>query len=179
MNWFTSDEHFNHFNICEKFVFRKFRTVEEMNRELIKRHNSRVKPNDTVFHLGDFKLTNNGTNKHEIVRQLNGHHVFILGNHDKNNGCNTPIKYMVIETYGQSVLLIHKPEDSIELMPILKINTAFVGHVHEKWKYQEHILNYEKRLLINVGVDQWDYYPIDAKQIFKDVKREVGNGHLR
>jgi len=139
-----------------------------MNAELIKRHNSRVKEGDLVFHLGDFKLTNNGPNKRELVRQLNGHHVFIQGNHDKNNGCNTPVKYIVMELFKQTVLLIHKPEDAIELMPIMGIKTAFCGHVHEKWKF----MKTEQGLLVNVGVDQWDYYPVDAKQIFKAIARE-------
>jgi len=168
MNWLTSDEHYNHANIITRFVFRKFRNVEEMNAELIKRHNSRVKDGDLVFHLGDFKLTNKGLNKFEIVRQLNGHHVFIAGNHDKKNGCNTPVKYIVMELFKEPVLLIHKPEDATELMQKLGIKKAFVGHVHEKWK----MLKAEQGLLVNVGVDQWDYYPVDAKQIFKAIARE-------
>ena len=168
MNWLTSDEHYNHANIITKFVFRPFRNVEHMNAELIKRHNSRVKEGDLVFHLGDFKLTNNGLNKFEIVRQLNGHHVFIAGNHDKKNGCNTPVKYIVTEFFKQPVLLIHTPEDAIKLMPIMGIKTAFCGHVHEKWKFMET----EQGLLVNVGVDVWDYYPVDAKQIFKAIGRE-------
>ena len=168
MNWLTSDEHYNHANIITRFVFRKFRNVEEMNAELIKRHNSRVKEGDLVFHLGDFKLTNNGLNKFEIVRQLNGHHVFIAGNHDKKNGCNTPVKYIVMELFKEPVLLIHKPEDATELMQKLGIKKAFVGHVHEKWKFKKT----EQGLLVNIGVDVWDYYPVDAKQIFKAIARE-------
>jgi len=53
-------------------------------------------------------------------------------------------------------------------MPIMGIKTAFCGHVHEKWKF----IKTEQGLLVNVGVDQWDYYPVDAKQIFKAIARE-------
>ena len=81
-NFFTADQHFCHENIITKFVFRPFQDVEHMNSELIRRFNSRVKPGDTVYHLGDFKMTNNGPNTHELLGKLNGRHVLIKGNHD-------------------------------------------------------------------------------------------------
>ena len=162
-NWFTSDEHYNHENILNLFVYRKFRDVAHMNNELIKRFNQRVKSGDTVFHLGDFKVSSSGPTAHELKAQLNGNHVYICGNHDKNNGCNSPLKYAVIELYSRQIIITHKPEDAGSLMFLLNIDLAFVGHVHEKWKFRK----CENGDLVNVGVDQWDYYPIEAKQIFK------------
>ena len=70
MYWFTGDQHFNHENIVTKFVFRPFQTVEDMNREIIRRHNERVKPGHTVFHLGDFRMSNQGPNVHELMEML-------------------------------------------------------------------------------------------------------------
>jgi len=67
MYWFTSDEHFNHENILKLFVYRPFRSVDEMNTTIIQRHNARVKDNDVVFHLGDFKLTTKGSNPHKFT----------------------------------------------------------------------------------------------------------------
>ena len=166
MYWFTSDEHFNHENILKLFVYRPFPSVEVMNSTLIKRHNERVKDNDVVFHLGDFKITNNGYNTHELQKQLKGKHIFISGNHDKNNGSNTPIKYCVVNTYGKTVLLIHRPEDAELIMAGGGIDLAFVGHVHEKWVVKDK--------MINVGVDVWNYYPVDTKQILKFYFRYVG-----
>jgi len=159
MYWFTADEHFNHENILKLFVYRPFNSIDEMNATLIKLHNERVKDNDVVFHLGDFKVTNQGENKHELVKRLKGNHIFIAGNHDKNNGCNSPIKHCVINTYGKTVLLIHRPEDAEIIMSAGSIDLAFVGHVHEKWTVKSN--------MINVGVDAWNYYPVNAKQILK------------
>lgn len=167
MIWFTSDEHFNHGNILKLFVYRPFSTVERMNAEIIKRHNERVKPGHTVIHLGDFRVTNCGPNSHELMEMLNGNHVFLCGNHDKNNGCNSPLKYMVIEQYNRLVVCAHRPEDAQKIMEKLSIDLAFVGHVHEKWKF----LRSEHGDMVNVGVDQWDFYPIDTKQIFKAYKK--------
>lgn len=171
MYWFTGDEHFNHQNIISKFVFRPFQTVEDMNREIIRRHNERVKPGHTVFHLGDFRMSNQGPNVHELMGMLNGNHVFIAGNHDKRNGLNTPLRYAVIQSYGYNILLCHDPTYAQELMSTnpdrLSYDLAFTAHVHEKWKF----MCGEHGDMVNAGVDQWDFYPVDAKQILKGYKQ--------
>lgn len=158
MYWFTSDEHYNHNNVIE-FCHRPFWTWKDMNQSLISKHNERVKTHDTVYHLGDFKFGANGPNVCELMDVLNGNKVFILGNHDRNNGLSTPLKYAIIKTYGKVVLLTHKPEDALMIMDGGGIDLAFVGHVHDKWKF--------KKNMVNVSVDQWNFYPIDARQALK------------
>jgi len=167
MIWLTSDLHLNHSNILSKFVFRPFRDAVHMNAELIKRHNERVKPGHTCFVLGDFKISSEGPNTHELIGMLNGNHVFIAGNHDKRNGLNTPLKHCVIETYGRQVVLAHKPEDCDYIMVLLGIDLGFCGHVHNLWRFR----TVEHGDLVNVGVDVWDYRPIHAKEIFKAYKK--------
>ena len=54
MIWMTSDLHFNHENILKyEPVSRPFATVEEMNEVLIQNWNSKIKPEDIVYVLGD------------------------------------------------------------------------------------------------------------------------------
>ena len=55
MIFFTSDHHFYHSNII-KYCQRPFHSVEEMNEEMIRRWNSVVGVDDTVYYLGDFSL---------------------------------------------------------------------------------------------------------------------------
>jgi len=55
MIWLTSDHHVGHDNI-RKYANRNFASVEEMDQHLIDAWNACVKPNDTVYHLGDVTL---------------------------------------------------------------------------------------------------------------------------
>jgi len=52
-SWFTSDFHFGHFNII-RHCNRPFTTTEEMDACIVDRMNQCVKPNDTLYFLGDF-----------------------------------------------------------------------------------------------------------------------------
>lgn len=53
-----------------------------MNQCLVDNHNSLVSGNDVTVHAGDFSLAKY-TKTQEIIRQLNGKHVFLRGDHDK------------------------------------------------------------------------------------------------
>ena len=55
MVYFTGDEHYGHRNVI-KYCNRPFQDVDEMDREIIKRHNEVVGDDDTVYHLGDFTI---------------------------------------------------------------------------------------------------------------------------
>lgn len=82
-DWITSDLHFHHKNIlrfCAKT--RPWGSVDEMNEALIEEWNSKVKKQDTIYHLGDFSF--NPKKTESILEQLNGEKVFILGNHDQS-----------------------------------------------------------------------------------------------
>ena len=57
MYFFTADEHYGHKNIIT-YCDRPFRTVYEMDGEIVKRHNEVVSEDDIVVHAGDFTLAN-------------------------------------------------------------------------------------------------------------------------
>lgn len=54
-----------------------------MNEVLIQRWNEKVKPSDTIFHLGDFAF-GGAEIWNKTLPRLNGHIVLILGNHKIN-----------------------------------------------------------------------------------------------
>lgn len=97
MIWFTSDLHFNHARILEyEPETRPFDTVEQMNDKIIKNWNSVVKPEDTVYVLGDFILGHADTVE-TILNKLNGTIILVRGNHD------TPAKIRAYKSHGVDV----------------------------------------------------------------------------
>ncbi|MHA8137959.1 metallophosphoesterase [Lactobacillaceae bacterium Scapto_B20] len=93
MNYFTSDTHFFHKDILgmNQFAPRPFKDVDEMNQTIVTNWNQRVKPTDTVYHLGDIELyfikpvRNAYQACLDILNQLNGNLVLIKGNHDSRD----------------------------------------------------------------------------------------------
>jgi calcineurin-like phosphoesterase family protein len=155
MIYFTSDTHLDHKNII-KYCARPFKDVDEMNDEIIRRWNSVVTKDDTVYHLGDFALTDN-KKLHHFVSRLNGLKILVLGNHDRSKekmldaGFDMVFGDLRIETHQNShvmMMLHHRPLQKKEWN-----NSKFLlcGHVHEKWR--------RKGNMINVGVDVWDFTP--------------------
>lgn len=182
MIYYTSDYHFNHFNVI-RYSQRPFSSVEEMNKALIDNHNAIVKPEDTVYCLGDFSMSNKVVP--EILKQLNGNHILIPGNHDKCHPCNKNSDKMIKEYLSYGFKEIHiQMEQDIPGIGLVKLNHLpyndpgyddnryshlkptptgekylFHGHVHTSWKRRDN--------MINLGVDVWDYKPVSLNQIIE------------
>ena len=115
---FVSDAHYFHKNVI-KYSNRPFGNVEDMNQQMIERWNKQVKPDDTVYHLGDFAFAKIEQIEF-ILSQLNGTKHFINGNHDNeikknrsrliNSGLVRSIKdYEEIYVNNQFIVLFHYP----------------------------------------------------------------------
>jgi calcineurin-like phosphoesterase family protein len=144
--------------------------VEEMNNSIIRKWNERVKPFDTVIHLGDFCFRNSlggkegegGLNNAQSWRaKLNGSIVFVKGNHDRNNSLKTPITHLLLDMGGRIILCQHHPIEHPKEIPDM-VDLVLCGHVHEKWFGR----NYEGIPVINVGVDRNDFYPWKINELF-------------
>jgi len=79
--YFTSDWHIGH-DIVIKYSNRPFTDVGHMHRVLINNYNSTVGTNDICYFLGDMGMTKGETIK-EVLQQLHGTKILIVGNHDK------------------------------------------------------------------------------------------------
>ena len=83
--WLASDHHFGHEKTCTVFKkkdgspLRPFSCAQEMDEELVRRHNERVKPNDKCYFLGDVAISRRNLS---VLGRLNGDKVLIRGNHD-------------------------------------------------------------------------------------------------
>lgn len=82
-----ADHHFGHKNSLSfkrsdgSLLRPEFSSVEEMNETMIERHNSRVRPGDKTYFLGDVAVCNSSLFD-SIMSRLNGAKVLIRGNHD-------------------------------------------------------------------------------------------------
>lgn len=79
--YFVSDTHFGHANII-RYSNRPYNNIQEMNEQFILNWNAVVKPEDTVWHLGDFAFMQLSEFK-KLLWRLNGDINVVLGNHDK------------------------------------------------------------------------------------------------
>ena len=155
MYFFTADEHYGHMNII-RYCDRPFSSIAEMDREIIRRHNSVVSDSDTVIHAGDFTL-----GSREVARtyqkQLRGKHIFLRGSHDRwMKGLKaSTIWERTID--GWYIVVCHY---AMRVWSRSHYNSwQLYGHSHgaltpigKQW---------------DIGVDNNDYYPLS----FDDVKR--------
>lgn len=162
-DWVTSDTHFFHQNVIKYCPdSRPFDDKHQMNEELIRRWNSKVKPNDNIYHLGDFGFGK--SYQHEsILEQLNGNKYFIFGNHDASMRNPHISKHFVwmkeyaeIKVDGHNICLFH--------FPITEWNRShygafhFHGHLHSNRVYGRSM---------DVGVDSNDCYPHNIRDLIK------------
>ena len=166
MIYFISDTHFHHSNII-KYCNISFKDIIEMNEFIIGNWNKTVTSKDTIYHLGDFCLSNDDEIRN-IFNKLNGNKILIRGNHDRK-----PVKFY--EDIGFKVLT-HAPIrlDEYKLMlshvplPDSKILDGYInlhGHIHNKKISDDYPKNYSEHKHVNLSVDVTNYKPISLEEI--------------
>lgn len=183
MRFFTSDTHFGHTNII-KYCNRPFKDAGEMDREIVRIWNETVKPEDTVYHMGDVAFASPDRIKH-IVTNLNGRKILILGNHDRQE--KKMFEYGFAEVHqsikglqlsdGTLVNLSHYPyRGSPDPHHKTKFDNKNIpddgrilinGHVHDDWKVRP---GQFKNHMINVGMDQWNFKPVSEDELIAFIK---------
>lgn len=167
--FFTADEHYGHAKIIG-YCNRPFATVEEMNSEIIKRHNEVVKADDMVFHIGDFTL---GRDSLAYRRRLNGHHVFIKGSHDywmEDISATFDDEGMFHEMFSGDfnknyIVMCHY---AMRVWPKSHYGSwQLYGHSHGK------LPGIGKQM--DVGVDTHDFYPYSLEEIEKIMAEKEDN----
>lgn len=158
--FFTSDEHYDHSNII-RYCNRPFSSIEEMNEELIERHNEIVTKDDIVIHGGDFTLIpKKETVYQKYVKRLNGNHIFLRGSHDRW----LPKSYMMIW------------EKTIEKQPVTVCHyQMFKWHRshYGSWQLYGHShgnsIPFENQM--DIGVDTNDFYPYSWEEIKNNLQK--------
>jgi calcineurin-like phosphoesterase family protein len=178
--FFTADHHFNHKRIIE-YSSRPFKDVDEMNEVLIRKWNDKVKPKNTVYHLGDFAF-GNPENKITILKRLNGTINFILGSHDKD----LP---EVVETFNKKQeTASHKIIGYLTTVCVEKMEITLCHYSMRTWPKSHyntwHLFGHSHGKLegwgksFDVGVDAWRFEPLSFHEIEKIMASRPDNFNL-
>lgn len=164
--WFSADSHFYHGNII-KHCNRPFTSVTEMNSELIKRWNEKVKKDDIIYHLGDLVCFCSKFKAKETIDKLNGRIHLIKGNHDK------PLINDLCLPRFESV----KDLDTITIQENGKTHTLVLCHyamrvwnkkhwgVYHLFGHSHGALPEDNSLSMDVGVDTNNFYPYSLEEV--------------
>ena len=159
--YFCADCHFGQERTL-KMSLRPFDSVSEMDKVLINNWNSLIKPEDTVYILGDFGILS-------YAKFLSGKKHFIRGNYEYNYTDEELLKYFDLVCPSKTVhipiihndtlyhfTMAHEPKNVKEF----KISDNYVnvfGHVHK--------LQMIKSYGINVGMDCHNFKPISIDDV--------------
>jgi calcineurin-like phosphoesterase family protein len=152
--YFTSDHHFGHSG-ARSFYRRPFASVDAMDREMIERWNATIKPDDEVWHLGDFAVRQSPARVQSLLSELHGDKHLVAGNNDDaavtaSTGWKSVQPYVELPVEGTTLILCHYPFRTWRDMGKGAINLH--GHSHGRLKPQPR--------QFDVGVDVWDFRPV-------------------
>lgn len=165
MIYFISDTHFYHYNIIQ-YCDRPFNDIGTMNDYMIKKWNSVVTNDDTVYFLGDFGFGDKDMLT-SICSQLNGRKIMLRGNHDYRRGKQSWRDIGFEEVYDKkiefndNIILSHEPKNVNDDM----INIH--GHIHNIPLSKD--FNQDNHFC--VSVEMIDYTPITLDNILKRMRK--------
>jgi len=131
-----------------------------MNEVLLHNYNTRVKPEDTVYFLGDMSFGRGSRSPRWWLSQLNGQIYYIKGSHDNgirvaSVGLNAIkiLDSMTLPVLEQEVLLIHDPAKA---------------PLETRWVVHGHVHNYKPAIStgrINISADVVGFRPVTIDYI--------------
>ena len=165
MIYYTADLHFGYEPIVSQ---RPFSNVREMDDALIRNWNETVKPEDTVYIVGDFSY-NNGQVPWQYFSRLSGRKHLIRGNHDTGldnasalyQYCESVVDFWELEDQGNHVILCH--------YPIIYEKRGYMihGHLHAHRNHAYELLCQLPKVL-NCGVDVNFFRPVTLPQLIEN-----------
>ena len=128
-----SDTHFGHAGVCQFthpddniVKLRPWTDPDEMDEEMIRRWNERVKPTDKIYHLGDVVINRKAL---KTLARLNGDKVLIRGNHDVFRDHEYRMYFRELRAYHvmNGMILSHIPVHEASLG---RFGVNIHGHLH-------------------------------------------------
>lgn len=181
--WIVSDWHFCH---NKEFLYkpRGFGSIEEMNKEIIRRHNALVAPDDTVYCLGDCGL--GGTDSLDEVKSyieaLNGRIIVTTGNHDTARRIDmyetcknvqevymhaTTLRYRKYTFYLSHYPALTGNMDGDKPLKARVINLCGHSHCPDRWT------DWDKGLIYHCELEAHNCEPVLLDDIIKEIKGKI------
>ncbi|WP_354456458.1 metallophosphoesterase [Methylobacterium sp. 1030] len=167
--FFTADSHIGHATVLKPRMNqpRTFATIKAHDEALVAAWNSVVRPDDIVWHLGDFAYKCDLAYASSIRKRLNGRIRLVRGNHDEIgerldwDGPVVDVQRVFVQDPGMP-----KPQG------------IWCSHyAHRTWPHAHHgdlhLYGHSHgslpgtRTSLDVGVDCWDWAPVRLEQILK------------
>lgn len=178
--FYTSDYHFYHELALRRSRSEEFKNIDEMNDEIIKRHNKKVTNEDHVYIMGDIIVCDENELEEKLkntVGRLKGHLHLILGNHDYKFK-EIPIFLKYFDTVDE-LKLIRDNNKWIQLChyPILlwyrKNKGAYhiFGHMHNDSCTNEYHLIKKEKNIFNSCVEINNYEPCTLEEIINNSEK--------
>ena len=176
----VSDTHFGHTGVC-RFTrndgvtkLRPWDDADEMDEEMVRRWNDRVRPNDKVYHLGDVVINRKAL---KIMSRLNGDKVLIRGNHDIFRDDEYRLYFRELRAYHvmNGMILSHIP---IHADSLGRFGTNIHGHLHANRVMKTDLFSDQVSVDTRyhcVCVEQTDYTPILFEDVIKRIEAEGGS----
>ena len=182
----TSDTHFGHAGVC-RFTeadgitkIRPWTDPDEMDEEMVRRWNDRVRPNDKVYHLGDVVINRKAL---KIMHRLNGDKVLIRVNHDifRDDEYRTYFRELRAYHVMNGMILSHIPLHEASLG---RFGVNIHGHLHSNRVKKARGIDartgatlYSDEIDVRyhcVCVEQTDFTPILFEDVIKRIEAEGG-----
>jgi len=172
MHWYTADLHLNHERVIT-FCDRPFTNASEMDSRICDTICSMVGTDDDLWILGDFAFAKGASRDRITARFLSlpGRKHLVLGNHDLPWVTELPWHSV------QDIVTVQDGDTTFVLChyPMITWNGArrgaiqLFGHVHNNWKGSANA--------VNVGVDVWNFAPVQRQEILQRARQLPVNKH--
>jgi calcineurin-like phosphoesterase family protein len=183
----VSDTHFGHAGVCRfthpddpEIKLRPWSDPDEMDEEMIRRWNERVRPTDKVYHLGDVVINRKAL---RTLHRLNGDKVLIRGNHDIFPDEEYRTYFRELRAYHvlNGMILSHIPVHEASLG---RFGVNIHGHLHASRVKRARGVDARTGAVLYgtdndlryhcVCVEQTDFAPILLEDVYKRIEAEGG-----
>lgn len=167
--FFTADTHFGHANVIT-YCSRPFSSCEEMNETLMEAWAKSLRPEDTIYHLGDvvFGSKEKGRTLLEQVKKLPGKKILIPGNHDARH--LDALRHVF--TLAPPLHTIHVPDGKKSRVtcilchyPLLTWEGVFHGSI--QLHGHVHGIFPPTKQQADTGVDAWGFAPVRLETLLQ------------